>query len=118
MIFVFFFVIYLKFRSKDDTSTIIQLGNVLKFNGGGHLNHSIFWKVLCNGGTSEPTGDLALAIKKDFGSFENMVKQLSAASIGIQGSGWGWLGYNKTNNRLEIATLANQDPLLATTCNN
>ena len=60
-------------------------------------------------------GELAEAIKKDFGSFSNMVAQLSASSVGIQGSGWGWLGYNKTNNRLEIATCANQDPLAATT---
>jgi superoxide dismutase, Fe-Mn family len=44
-----------------------------------------------------------------------MVTQLSASSVGIQGSGWGWLGYNKTNNRLEIATCANQDPLAPTT---
>jgi Fe-Mn family superoxide dismutase len=60
-------------------------------------------------------GDLANAIKRDFGSFENMLQQLSAQSVGIQGSGWGWLGYNKQFNRLEIATCGNQDPLLATT---
>ena len=60
-------------------------------------------------------GELAEAIKKDFGSYANMVAQLSASSVGIQGSGWGWLGFNKTNNRLEIATCANQDPLAATT---
>ena len=44
-----------------------------------------------------------------------MVSQLSTASTTIQGSGWGWLGYNKTLNRLEIATCANQDPLQPTT---
>ena len=87
----------------------------LKFNGGGHLNHTIFWKVLCPKGSSEPTGELAEAIKRDFGSLDKMIEQLSAKSVAIQGSGWGWLGFNKQNNRLEITTCANQDPLWATT---
>ena len=60
-------------------------------------------------------GELAEAIKRDFGSYQNLVQQLSAQSVGIQGSGWGWLGYNKASNRLEIAACPNQDPLLATT---
>ena len=55
------------------------------------------------------------AIKKDFGSFEKMKTQLSAATVAVQGSGWGWLGYNKTTGRLQIAACANQDPLHATT---
>ena len=96
-------------------SSIISLAPALKFNGGGHLNHSIFWNVLCPNGTSEPSGELAEAIKRDFGSFQNMVQVLTNASVGIQGSGWGWLGYNKQFNRLEVATCANQDPLQATT---
>lgn len=58
---------------------------------------------------------MAEAIKRDFGTYQNMVSQLSTASTTIQGSGWGWLGYNKTLNRLEIATCANQDPLQPTT---
>ena len=61
------------------------------------------------------TGDLAEAIKRDFGSFENMKKQLSASTVAVQGSGWGWLGFNKAANKLQIATCANQDPLQATT---
>jgi len=44
-----------------------------------------------------------------------MVTQLSNASVGVQGSGWGWLGYNKQDQRLQVATCANQDPLQATT---
>ncbi|VVC97418.1 unnamed protein product [Leptidea sinapis] len=52
---------------------------------------------------------------KDFGSWENMKNQLSAASVGVQGSGWGWLGYNKLMKKLQIATCQNQDPLEATT---
>lgn len=55
------------------------------------------------------------AIVRDFGSFENMKKQLSASTVAVQGSGWGWLGFNKAAGRLQIAACANQDPLEATT---
>ena len=54
-------------------------------------------------------------IEKDFGSLEEMKKRLSEATIAIQGSGWGWLGYNQKDKRIQIATCANQDPLHATT---
>lgn len=63
----------------------------------------------------EPTGDLLEAIKRDFGNVSNMQERLSAASIGVQGSGWGWLGYNKTEKKLQISTCPNQDPLEPTT---
>lgn len=88
----------------------------MKFNGGGHINHCIFWTNLCKDG-GEPKGDLLNAIKKDFGSVSAMQERLSAASIAIQGSGWGWLGYNKTDKKLQIATCSNQDPLEPTTGN-
>lgn len=94
---------------------MISLGPALKFNGGGHLNHSIFWQTLTPNGSREPEGELAEAIKKDFGSFEKMIQKLSALSGGIQGSGWGWLGYNKQHDRLEIAACKDQDPLYAVT---
>jgi len=55
------------------------------------------------------------AIKRDFGSFENMKTSLSGLTVGVQGSGWGWLGYNKSAKRLQLATCSNQDPLEATT---
>jgi Fe-Mn family superoxide dismutase len=55
------------------------------------------------------------AIQRDFGSFENMKKTLSASTVAVQGSGWGWLGYNKTAGKLQIATCPNQDPLEAST---
>ena len=107
---------YILNNKTDDLSTIIQLGSTLKFAGGGHLNHSIFWETLCpkSKAKGEPSGPLAEAIKRDFGSFENMVQKLSTTSVGLQGSGWGWLGFNKQMNRLEIAACQNQDPLLAT----
>lgn len=101
-------------KSKN-ISQIIQLQPALKFNGGGHINHSIFWKVLSPKGGGVPTGDLLSLIKDNFGSFDAMKLELTAASVGIQGSGWGWLGWNPANGHLKIATCANQDPLLATT---
>ncbi len=70
---------------KEDISAIIQLAPVLKFNGGGHLNHSLFWQMLTPNGTSEPTGPLGDAIKRDFGSFANMIQQLSDISLSVQG---------------------------------
>ncbi|XP_023330822.1 superoxide dismutase [Mn], mitochondrial [Eurytemora carolleeae] len=101
--------------AKNDVSAVIGLHGALKFNGGGHLNHSIFWQNLCPGGSGEPTGDLAAAINRDFGSIQAMKDKLSSSTVAVQGSGWGWLGYNKTAGKLEIATCANQDPLEATT---
>ncbi|PZC76443.1 hypothetical protein B5X24_HaOG204682 [Helicoverpa armigera] len=101
-------------QAKGDISTVISLAPGLKFNGGGHINHTIFWQNLSpNGG--KPSGSLTQAIEKDFGSWDNMKNQLAAASVGVQGSGWGWLGYNKQMKKLQIATCQNQDPLQATT---
>ncbi|XP_049876188.1 superoxide dismutase [Mn], mitochondrial [Pectinophora gossypiella] len=101
-------------QAKGDIQTIISLAPALKFNGGGHINHSIFWQNLSpNGG--KPSAELCKAVDNDFGSWENMKNQLAAASVGVQGSGWGWLGYNKIMKKLQIATCQNQDPLQATT---
>nr|KAF6508205.1 superoxide dismutase 2 [Rousettus aegyptiacus] len=54
-------------------------------------------------------------IKRDFGSFARFKEKLTAVSAGVQGSGWGWLGFNKEQGRLQIAACANQDPLQGTT---
>ncbi|KAJ7932876.1 manganese superoxide dismutase [Mycena leptocephala] len=64
-----------------------------------------------NGGVLKD-GPLKAAIDKDFGGLENLKKEFNAATLGIQGSGWGWLGLNPATKRLEIATTPNQDPLL------
>ncbi|CAL1535296.1 unnamed protein product [Lymnaea stagnalis] len=101
--------------SKKDITTIINLQPALRFNGGGHINHSIFWQNLSPKGGGEPTGDLLQQIKEDFNTFDQMKKELVAASVAVQGSGWGWLGYSPVNGRLRIATCSNQDPLEATT---
>jgi len=100
--------------SKNDTTKIIQLQPALRFNGGGHINHSIFWQNLSpNGG--KPSDELHKAIETSFGSFDAFKTKLSTQTTAIQGSGWGWLGYNAGTGRLEIAACPNQDPLQATT---
>jgi len=102
--------------AKGDVGAIIALAPALRFNGGGHINHSIFWKNLAPKGKSgEPTGELKTAIDRDFGSLDNLKNQMSTSSVAVQGSGWGWLGYNKQTKRLQLATCANQDPLEPTT---
>ncbi|KAK3542380.1 hypothetical protein QTP86_025850, partial [Hemibagrus guttatus] len=59
--------------------------------------------------------ELMEAIKRDFGSFQKMKEKMSSATVAVQGSGWGWLGFDKENGRLRIAACANQDPLQGTT---
>lgn len=103
--------------SAGDVSSIIGLQGALKFNGGGHLNHTLFWENLCAKGSSEfPTsGPLADAVKARFGGVDEMKAELGAITVGVQGSGWGWLGFDAKTGRIEPATCANQDPLHATT---
>lgn len=102
--------------SAGDVSGIIGLEGALKFNGGGHLNHTLFWENLCSKDNSVlKDGVLKTAIEESFGDVESMKKDLTAMSVGVQGSGWGWLGYNAKSGKVECVTRANQDPLQATT---
>ncbi len=84
-------------------------------NGGGHLNHSLFWLIMApngQGGGGEPIGQLAGAINATFGSFDNFKAQFKAAAIGRFGSGWAWLA-KKADGTLEIYSTPNQDtPLM------
>ncbi len=102
--------------SAGDASAIIGLQGALNFNGGGHINHTLFWENLCSTSDSElKDGPLKSAIEASYGDVDSMKQELSAMSVGVQGSGWGWLGYNAKTGRIECATRANQDPLEATT---
>ena len=105
---------YHQAEEKNDVPQMIALQPAIKFNGGGHINHSVFWTILAppsKGGGGAPSGELAKMIERDFGSFEAFKEKFSTATSAIQGSGWGWIGFNKGHKRLEIATCANQDPL-------
>lgn len=102
-------------QQKNDLSAMEGLLSAIKFNGGGNLNHTIFWTNLApknKGGGDPPEGALAQAIQQEFGSLQTLIDQLSALSVGIQGSGWGWLGYDKPHGRLVLASCDNQDPLV------
>nr|ACV41936.1 superoxide dismutase [Eriocheir sinensis] len=86
---------------------------IKKFNGG-HLNHTIFWTNMAPDAGGEPSGAVADAINESFGSFQSFKDKFSAASVGVKGSGWGWIGYCPKNDKLAIATCQNQDPLQLT----
>lgn len=101
-------------EKQGNLSAMIALQQAIKFNGGGHVNHSIFWTNLApvsKGGGQPPKGDLLKALEAQFGSFDSFKEKMSAMAVGIQGSGWGWLGYDKTSKKLVLTTCANQDPL-------
>ena len=105
---------YHEAESKNDLAAMVALQSGIKFNGGGHINHTIFWTILApvsKGAGEGPKGALAQMIDRDFGSFDQLKEKFNTATVGIQGSGWGWLGYSKSLKQLEIATCANQDPL-------
>ncbi len=101
-------------EAKGDLAAMIGFQQAIKFNGGGHVNHSIFWTNLAptsKGGGVPPQGALMQALQKQFGNLEGFIEKFSALTVGIQGSGWGWLGYNKSSKELVMATCSNQDPL-------
>ena len=81
-------------------------------NGGGHINHTMYWEIMTPGGSKEPTGELANAINAKFGSFDAFKSAFNDAATKRFGSGWGWLILDKSGN-LAITTTANQDsPLI------
>ena len=76
-------------------------------NGGGHANHSMFWKLLGPKAGGSPTGALGDAITAAFGSFDALKEKIEAAGVGRFGSGWAWLVVN--GGKLEVCSTANQD---------
>ena len=81
---------------------------VVRNNGGGHYNHSLFWKMMKAGGGGAPQGELADAIRSTFGSFDDFKQKMSDAGVNRFGSGWAWLVVNK-DKKLELISTANQD---------
>jgi superoxide dismutase, Fe-Mn family len=80
-------------------------------NGGGHINHTMFWEIMTPGGAKQPKGKLADEIQSTFGGFDDFKKQFNEAGAKRFGSGWVWLVRN--NGKLEITSTANQDnPLM------
>jgi Fe-Mn family superoxide dismutase len=99
-------------ESKNDLASMIALMKAIQFNGGGHINHSIFWTNLCpiaNGGGQGPKKELARAIDQNFGSFTAFKEKFTSAATAIQGSGWGWLAWNKETKALQIVACSNHE---------
>ncbi|MFN0065451.1 MAG: superoxide dismutase [Chlamydiales bacterium] len=105
-------------QKAGDIEAMIALQPAIRFNGGGHINHSIFWTNLApkkQGGGEPPHGELMDAIKNKWGSLEKFIEDFNAQTGPIQGSGWGWLCWCKKGKQLLIRTCVNQDPLFGTT---
>jgi superoxide dismutase, Fe-Mn family len=96
---------------KELASIPEDIRTVVRNNGGGHANHSMFWTVMGPHAGGEPAGELAEAIKKDFGSFATFREQFTKAATTRFGSGWAWLTVNK--GKLAVESTANQDSPLS-----
>lgn len=76
-------------------------------NGGGHLNHTMFWEIMSPNGGGEPTGELMEMINRDFGSFEEFKAEFKKAALSRFGSGWAWLVLD--GDKLKVVSTPNQD---------
>ncbi|QIH31949.1 MULTISPECIES: superoxide dismutase [unclassified Sphingobacterium] len=96
----------------DIIKNVSKYSAAVRNNGGGHYNHSLFWKVLGPNAGGAPTGELAEAINATFGSFDELKKQLQAAGATRFGSGWAWLIVG-ADGKLAVTSTPNQDnPLM------
>lgn len=86
---------------------VSKLPPAVRNNGGGHYNHSLFWKWMKKGGGGAPTGELAAAITRDFESFDKFKELFGNAGITRFGSGWAWLV--KQDGKLVVSSTPNQD---------
>ena len=84
-----------------------DIQTAVRNNGGGHANHSFFWDIMSPDGGGEPSGELAEAINKEFGSFEDFKAKFKEAAVSRFGSGWTWLCYK--DGKLNICSTPNQD---------
>ena len=110
---------YTELQEKSVEELVLSLDSLpepvrtsIKNNGGGHLNHSFFWKLLKVNPGAKPKGNLAKAIDETFGSFDNFKEVFSKAAVSRFGSGWAWLVLDVEGN-LKITSTANQDTPLS-----
>ena len=102
-------------QNKDITEILSDLNSVpndlrsaINFNGGGFDNHRIFWNNLKPNGGGDPQGHIAEAINNSFGSFSAFKEKFTTSTVGIQGSGWGWLVFDPKNNKVDYKSMPNQ----------
>ncbi|MBL8745324.1 MAG: superoxide dismutase [Phycisphaerae bacterium] len=106
-----------KARDAADFTLVKHWSREIAFHGGGHVNHCLFWATMAPPGPGvggEPTGDLAAAITRDFGSFDAFSKHFQAAAAAVEGSGWAWLVHDHVARRLMIQQMEKQQNLLVT----
>jgi superoxide dismutase, Fe-Mn family len=96
---------------RDLDAVPADVRGVVRNNGGGHVNHTMFWQIMKPGGGGEPTGKIGEQIKKDFGSFEDFKTKFNEAGVNQFGSGWAWLVMK--GGKLEVMSLPNQDSPLS-----
>jgi len=97
---------------RDLSSVPEDIRTAVRNNGGGHANHSFFWKIMGPKAGGEPKGKLADDIKATFGGFDQFKEKFADAGVKRFGSGWAWLIKNSSG-KLEIVSTANQDsPLM------
>ncbi|CAJ1918002.1 Superoxide dismutase [Mn/Fe] [Aeromonas dhakensis] len=86
----------------------VQVQGAVRNHGGGHANHSLFWRVMSPQGGGEPAGELAAAIERDLGGFEAFKQAFTQAALSRFGSGWAWLVVDGSG-KLQVVSSANQD---------
>ncbi len=97
---------------EDICKNISKYSGAVRNNGGGHYNHSLFWKVMAPNKGGAPNGDLANAINSAFGSFDAFKEQFANAAATRFGSGWAWL-IKDASGKLQVSSTPNQDnPLM------
>ncbi|WP_420459417.1 superoxide dismutase [Neolewinella sp.] len=97
---------------EDILKNVSSASTAVRNNGGGYYNHSLFWTVMSPNGGGQPSGELAQAIDKAFGSYDAFKQKFSDAAGGQFGSGWAWL-IVKDNGELAVTSTPNQDnPLM------
>ncbi len=92
---------------KDIPSLPEDVRKAIQNNGGGHVNHTMFWEIMSPKGGGEPNGTLGAQIKEQYGDFETFKKEFNTKTAAQFGSGWGWLVFK--GGKLEIITTPNQD---------
>ena len=93
---------------KDLNAVPEAIRTAVRNNGGGHVNHTMFWNIMGPNGGGEPTGAIGNAIKEAFGDFETFKTQFNDAGVKRFGSGWAWLVWS-SEGKLAIISTANQD---------